>query len=400
MVDSLYTVNTGPMTVLPREGCWGFIVWLGRLTALRAKVLVIAMCVVGWCSAANADAIKLGGFWIEDISIQGIEYGNVVYFNRVGTELSRPVEQVQGLKLSSYPSLGKAQQAIHAGDDRAALQALLQVQNQSRGGAPWVRHWVNYSLVGVYDRLDMPVEAVGAYLELADASASPIYLKGRPTQSLKGVSGDIKLDVKQRIEAAMQRLAGRPEAVLVQGLLDAIDGKDTGNDGGPVLVVDGGSDGSGTESQPTDQLSLTLPQELDIGNPVTQLLLNSRFEQALTMIDETLEKDSRYMAMRLYQRGLAQLHLAGVNQDQKQYLEAGLSFARVMAYFPQSGFAGPSLVEAGLIHSKIGRRDTAEKLYQKAAERIDAEVEPRYAVRLDQLKNDLGRPGQETDNAD
>jgi len=404
MVDLRYAVNTGPIAAFAPKGCRGFVAGRSRFGSARVWTIVGAICVASWSGTAGADAIKLGGFWIEDVSVQGVEYGSVVYFNRVGTELSRPIERVQGLKLSSYPSLGKAQQAIEAGNDREALRALLRVQSQNKGGAPWVGQWVNYLLIDVCDRQNMPVKAVGAYLELVEGSASPIYLKRLPARCLEGVSGDTKLDVKQRIEAALERLTGRPEAVLVQDLLDIIDGKDSGDTGGfdeTVLVVDGAAGGSdaGT-SQPENGAGLTLPRELDIGNPVTQLLINNRFEQALAMVDEALEKDSRHMAMRLYQRGMAQMQLAGVNQDQEQYLDAGMSFARVLAYFPQSAFAGPSLVEAGVIHSKIGRRDIAQKLYQKATEMIDAEIEPRYAIRLDQLKNDLERQGPETNNAD
>ena len=404
MVDPRYTVGTGRIAALAPKGCGGFAAGHHRFGSARVWTIVGAICIANWCGTASADAIKLGGFWIEDVSVQGVEYGNVVYFNRVGTELSRPIELVQGLKLSSYPSLGKAQQAIEAGNGREALRALLLVQNQTQGGAPWVGQWVNYLLVDVCNRQDMPVEAVGAYLELVEGGASPIYLKRLPARCLEGVTGDARLDVKQRLEAALERLAGRLEAARVQELLDVIDGKGEGDTGdtpgisdGPVQVVDGAAGDSDTLGNGS---GLTLPRELDIANPVTQLLIHNRFEQALTMIDEAMGKDSRQMAMRLYQRGMAQMHLAGANQDQEQYLDAGMSFARVLAYFPQSAFAGPSLVEAGVIHSKIGRRDIAQKLYQKATEMIDAEVEPRYAMRLDQLKDDLGRQNQETTHAD
>ena len=356
MVDPRDAVSTGPIAAFTPKGCRGFVAWLSRFGHTRVWTILGAIYVAAWCSTASADAIKLGGFWIENVSVQGVEYGRVVYFNRVGTELSRPIERVQGLKLSSYPSLGKAQQAIDAGKNREALQALLRVQSQSKGGAPWVGQWVNYLLVDVCDKQNRPVEAVGAYLELVEGSASAIYLKRLPVRSLEGVSGDTQRDVKQRIEAALGRLSGQPEASLIQELLDVIDGKDTGDSGNPdgaVPVIDDATgDSDAGSSQPGNGLGLTLPRELDIGNAVTQLLINHRFEQALTMIDDALKKDSRHMAMRLYQRGMAQMHLAGINEDQEQYLDAGLNFARVLAYFPQSALAGPSLVEAGLIHSK------------------------------------------------
>ena len=45
--------------------------------------------------------------------------------------------------------------------------------------------------------------------------------------------------------------------------------------------------------------------------------------------------------MRLFQRGVAQFQTAESSGDQKMYLDAGLSFMRVVIHYPGSGFAGP-----------------------------------------------------------
>ena len=99
-----------------------------------------------------ADEIKLGGFWIRDVSIQGIEDQHVVYFNRVGTEFTRPIRAVQGIKLSAYPQLEEAYDALDNKNDPTAQKALEDVRGKT--GSPWLRQWVsNRAVSGVTDQL-------------------------------------------------------------------------------------------------------------------------------------------------------------------------------------------------------------------------------------------------------
>jgi len=79
------------------------------------------------------------------------------------------------------------------------------------------------------------------------------------------------------------------------------------------------------------------------------------------------------------------LHLAEADNDQKLYKDAGLSFMRIAIYFPRSSYKGPALLEAGVVHKKIGRDDLATKLWQKAQIEIDDQTDPTMAKRLEQV---------------
>lgn len=357
------------------------------------RVMVLAVAGGYWCSAAQADEIKLGGFWIGDVSIQGVEDGQVLYFNRVGTEFARPLASVQGLKLSAYPQLGQAYEAIEKGDDTAAQRALEQVRGKAT--APWLRQWVCRILVQVYNRLNRPHEAVDLFLLLTNEGVPGLYLSHPPVQCLAQANPDVQNTLRQRINVALENLTGRPEAArMVTKLLES---SKPNSGGDPQATTDGSgnpdvSTGSGigeqvhqaSQTQPARPI-LTLSRALDIGDTVTVLLLHGQFTQALARVDQILEKDGHRLPMRLYQRGIAQLYLAQASGDDKRYYDAGLSFMSVLAYFPHSHYAGPSLVEAGIVHSKIGRPDTAKKLYERAAIVIDAQEDPHYAARLEQL---------------
>ena len=92
----------------------------------------------------------------------------------MGTEFSRPLESVEGLKLSIFPQLARAQEAIVSGDDRAALETLQEVRGKA--DTPWLQQWVNHRLTGVYDRLNMPLEAVDTFLLLVNQAGVQVFL--------------------------------------------------------------------------------------------------------------------------------------------------------------------------------------------------------------------------------
>ena len=70
------------------------------------------------------------------------------------------------------------------------------------------------------------------------------------------------------------------------------------------------------------------------------------------------------------------------------YKTAGISFLRVVIYYPRSTtWRGPSWMEAGYVHQKIGRHDIANRLFDTASNDIDATEEPALAKRLEQLQS-------------
>jgi len=368
--------------------------WCGPM---RSGVAIVA--VTACCAMASADEIKLGGFWIGDVSIQGVEDAQVVYFNRVGTEFTRPIQAVQGLKLSAYPQLEDAYEALDNKDDLAALQALEDVRGKT--GSPWLQQWVSHLLVAVYNRLNMPSEAVDRFLWLARDGAIPFYLSDPPLTSLAQTSPEVQHTLHQRITIAMEDLVGQPATMVIKQLLEPLEARqaddhsgqppDSGQAGGTLVGDVGRTPGQEPEKPvaPQGKTNLVLSRFLDVGDAVTQMLVHGQFDQALAQANQLLQQGKHDLPMRMYQKGIAQLYLAQASGDNKQYHDAGLSFMSVLAYFPDSNYAGSSLVEAAVVHSKIGRRDIAKKLYERASFVLDTQEDPRYADRLEQLTDRL-----------
>jgi hypothetical protein len=140
----------------------------------------------------------------------------------------------------------------------------------------------------------------------------------------------------------------------------------------------------------TDSSTVILLEQMDVGDPINALLMAGDFGKAMEEADKRLAVEDSQLALRLFQKGIAQFNLAEAGGGKKDgYTDAGLSFMKVITYFPRSVYADACWVEVGLVNNRIGRPDLAEKLYNKAVLLIDAEREPRYAARLDRLMGEL-----------
>ena len=137
------------------------------------------------------------------------------------------------------------------------------------------------------------------------------------------------------------------------------------------------------ESPAKSASAVVMTGSIDANDPVTRLLHAGQFEKALAETDQLIAGKELRLAMRLYQRGLAQLYLAERSDNRRLFLDAGLSFMRLAIYFRKSSYMGPALVEAGVVHERIGRHELAMKLWRKAQVEIDPETDPAVAQRLE-----------------
>jgi tetratricopeptide (TPR) repeat protein len=148
--------------------------------------------------------------------------------------------------------------------------------------------------------------------------------------------------------------------------------------GAPVAAQDGGGE-RGDE--------LVLPQRVGEGE-VVDLLQSGDYSGAIEKANQKLSERQGDIARLLYLRGKAELAQAEQSGERSGYLDAGLSFMMVVAYFSQDPglFVGPSLVEAGYVHQQIGRSDKANELYDEAAQYLTQQSTPVYFKRLEALR--------------
>ncbi len=333
-------------------------------------VLVIGLLTAA-PTAARADSIKVAGQWIDGVSIETVAGGQLVYRLANGSRVTRPLDKTQGLKLDDYPALAEAEQALADGKTDQAIAkfraALSNMEKANRDDQAWIGHYVQHRLVQVFDGAGQAVEATQMYLQLAKAKADASFVTDAPVTSVRRADEQAKQKVAKAVNAA---LSGADDAVKpeLRKLIAA------------------------TEQEAVEQAAVVLPANLD-NDQVTQLLRRGEFEQALKQVETTL-RTSGQLSKGFYQKGKAQLALAEKNNDQKQFKDAGLSFMRVIAYFPNSQYVGPALVEVGYVHARIGRPDLARKLYDRARIQIDEEQDPAYHQRLMKLIAQLEKSEQ------
>lgn len=348
-----------------------------------------ALLIASLSGSLQADAVKLGSFWIENVSVEHIADLKIYYYNNIGVEFAESVDELHGLKLDQNPHLAAYEQAMSDGDCRLAADALLSADRLSHD--PWLHQWILRCLIRVYDKLNQPTQAVETFLELLASDAPPAYLDPGPLESLKKADDPTRADLRSRLRAA--ELSSRSDSAkkAIQSLLAQLSPSSAVLDlenPPPPSPSGTGLDSPDGISASTASGGVIMPRALtaDPNDPVTKLLVAGRFAPALAAADRALTSEQAHVDVRLFQRGLAQSLLAAQQGgDRDLYLDAGLSFMRVVTYFPNSDLVGPSLVEAGLVHAQIGRLDIARQLAEKAQSRLDPDTNANYAAKLEQL---------------
>ena len=347
---------------------WAMAIWLHR-----ALALLVVLCLSG--SAVAQDALLLSGIWIEPVTVDSIQNGQVHYQNEYGTPITRPVHVLEGLRLGRYPAMGEAQDAIDRGDDRSAEVWLKQVGEQAH--EPWLLAYTGAQRVQALARLDEPEQAVGVYVDMVVSGTDMTFLVEPPVDVLAGADAAVRLRVAKLLETAKVAVDA-DRGALLQELIDAT-GKPSPELIGAVATTPAVGAGSGP------RLTSSVPP-----GSIVNLYRKGRYPQALLAADEALTQPGR-TASELYLKGMAQLALAEQGSDPDGYKSAGLSFMRVVTYYPRSAVAGPAWLEAGYVHQKIERTDLAAKLYRRAQPLIHEDEDPAYFMRMNELMTGLDK---------
>lgn len=347
-------------------------------------VIIAAVAVAISASQAVADAVKTADLWVDDVSILNVTAGQLIYSNAAGDEVTRPLTAVQGLKMTAYPELAQAQEALDAGKDAQAVELLMRVNARAR--QPWLKSWTRKLSVGALDRANKPAEAVEMVIGLLREKPHPAFIPEMPLASLAAATEAQKEALVKRLQQSLASFDAAGVAA-VQPLIDAAGSKAPEGNGAAHHT------GTAPPLKPGES-AVALPQVLIRGpaDEVTTLLRRGDFQAALDKVNDILSKPTAEMGMRLYQRGLAEVSLADATQSIDGYKDAGLSFMSAVIYFPRGAYTGASLVEAAYVHHRIGDNDTANKLLTRASLVMDLEKETDYARRIDAIRGMMSAP--------
>lgn len=368
---------------------------------------LVAALTLAFVSIARADSIKMGDLWLDGVSIQKIENGMILYTSRAGQDEERDLTKVQGIKLTAHPELEAATKASAEKKDADAVAALQKVMATAR--QPWVKHYAQSQMIPALDRQGKLNETLEALLSLAKESKEDAYFLRAPIESAANATAAQRKEALAKLEPAVASTKGAAQAavkriidILKEPAPDAAKPASNGTTGTPPANGNTGNTGSmGTTPTPTNTgaTGTTPPRPrrgpavtkfLSDTDPVSILLQDGKYQDALTEADKLLNTTSKDLSMRLYQKGLAQLGIADKSNDTKLYKDAGLTFARVVTYFGnrRSTYEGPALVELGYVHLKINRTDVAAKLFDRAINLV-ADDDAQVMERLEKLRSSI-----------
>ncbi len=360
----------------------------------RAASIWIALAVAfSLTGTAGADSLKIAGSWLNDVTIQSVKDGQLIYVSPTGAEVEKSLAEIEGIKLTGQADLEAAQKAADAGDVKGANSSYQKALTVARH--PWLKRWISSQLMAFNEANHQPVEAVDAYLALAkDEKSESFFFAKPPVKSLAAASTEQKAEIRKRLTEAKEAVTGKEASDGLAKMIEAVGAQAaSASTPSPTNSTSSNETPPGA-SGPAPASVIPLPKALPENDPVAELLRAGKFEEALAEVNKKLDEpvpvgQAPQTSRQLYERGIAQFNLAEKASGPAQenlYLDAGLSFMRVVIHFPRNTtWVGPALIEAGAVHDKIGRRDIAMGLWDRARNMINPDDDPALMARLEKL---------------
>lgn len=346
--------------------------WVRQVT-----IIVCAVAALSWVSAASADEVMIGGLAYTDVTIQEVHEGKLYYVTGAGFETSKSLEEIEEIKIAGIPQIEEASTLALNEEYGKAVAKLKSI----RRPAAWVRDWVNHRIVEYATKANDAESAMDAYVELVRDDAPLFYFKTSPAAAV----AQAKESVRTRIgETAKSSLKGVKEDHPAHAVLSEL----------ALVAMDEGAAKEAIEraTRLADPGNLPLPSRINRKDDLAKLIAAEDYAAAVELGKQRL-KSPGGTAAELYMLGIAQLMLAeaanGTDAAQDLYLDAGLTFMRVVVHFPSPslGYAGAATMEVGYVHDMVNEKDKAAKLYRDAELLIDEERDRHLLARLEHYRN-------------
>ena len=361
----------------------------------RVGWLVLLIAAVCFAPLAQGDEIQRNGQPIR-ATATGVTDGALTYLTPAGTQRSVPLGELELLKLDSEPQFAEAMLSFQAEDYRRAQRAFGEIAE--RTDADWVRHLAWYYQVHALDKRGEATDAGTLYAEMARDGADASLLAIPPVASLKEANEDQRGRIQAEIVAVMENAEGAVRDRLSAYLRVVV------GDGEMPDIANPAAPNGGTESQidrtasavilPNTIWSLLEREDAEQRWTVVTLMSEGKYTEALEALDPWLS-NPQDMPEKLFILGRIQLAQADASGDRDAYLDAGLSFMRVIVHYERldSPLVAPAKLEVAYIHRQIDRVDIYDKmLFDDNLSLLfdnDAQTYPQYYRRYYEI---LGEP--------
>lgn len=345
---------------------------------IRVAALLAAL-VIG--VPASADAVRINGIWQPGCRVLGSDGVELRYVDPQGRDRRRPLAEVQGVRLDAYPDYHDGVALVERGQDLLAARLLRSAMEAARGRDEWLTADAAERLAALHDRAGDGVAAATVYLDAAARRPAPAFLDTPPLRSVAALPDAERTALRPRIErvlrdtadaSATESLTLLKRAALTGAAPQVVAPEVRPRTGLPLAIaVPRTPDGP---AYPADAAVL-LPQRLP-RSAAADLLVADQPAAAVAAADAAL--NDRVGDEALFLRGVARLRSAERASSVDGFKDAGLDFLRVVTLFPQSGYAGPALVEAARAMRALDEPAAAAALLEEARPRLDPEDAPRY----------------------
>lgn len=356
-----------------------------RLAWRWQRALLVGVLGAAMSLGAVADEVLRGGQWLSTVSVLGVADSTLIY-STAGVRRSIPLEDIQSLKLDSDSGFNEAVAAFNDGQMRQAQRAFIAIAEET--SAPWVRDYCNYYLVQIFDQRGEPTDAAESYIALALNEADLFFMSRPPYASLAEASDNQTYRILEEVTAGIDEAQGDHRKLLSafsRVITGEAEAPADGTPGNPLEVL---------RPQHPDSVVI-LPARVwevleqdDAENDWAALLLLSegKYQETIDTIEPWLS-NPRDLTEKLFILGRAQLALADQENDRGMYLDAGLTFMRIVIHFKQldDPLIAPAKLEVAYIHQQIGRDDLYQSLLFDSSLSLsfagDSQTYPEYYLR-------------------
>ena len=324
---------------------------------------------------AHADGIQVRDLWIDNVQLEDVRDGVLVYRAPTGGRATQPLSEVQAIRVDAHPELAEAEAHFDASRFAEAAGSFQKVVQDAR--PDWLKSYARARLVEAAAAAGNATLAAETFAQLAQSSPDDALVPEPPVEVVRGAEPSSKAEMERMLRRSLGDVPPKRRDAM-RSLIEAI-GEE------PADVGDSGGDAPPA----AEEGAVLLPTLLPADQEVNQLLLAGRFAEAEEIAREQL-KVVGGTSRELYQLGMALLGQAEQTGDAEDYKTAALPFMRVIIHFHGgSRITDYARVEAAYCHLRFGRRDIASDMLNRARSGITEEDDAAYARRIDALIREL-----------
>jgi tetratricopeptide (TPR) repeat protein len=318
-------------------------------------LLVLGLLVV----PARADTLIINNITYANASVSAIDKGEL-FFTIAGTQVRKPIVQVNRITLNDEPALNNAENAFVAKDWDKAVEGYEKTLRIT--GKAWLKEWASLRLLDAANQSGRFDSAIRGYIALAErspASTEAIKLK------MPAARSSYLVDAIKLVDAAVaQTKQPASRDVLLSLLVDLH--KARGDTTAVEAILRRQTEAKVAEA--IDNSPERQAARLKLGQ-VAAALAQRQYDQVVALVEKQLPSllDPADQAEALYAAAEAKAAKSIGNTNSDAWKEVALAYMRVVVVAPPgTNLGGQALLKTAAIHeTRLDDKATALKVYQQ-----------------------------------